>query len=658
MDFDNLLYLNEDKINTIFVLTTRWGAYFGGINVFNYEMCRTLGEKYKNKQIYCFVNEANENELQDAIQNNIQLVPIPDYKDVNIKNYSNKENLFPDIIIGHDIFTGEIANKCKNNIKNSISAVILHHAYHLYGALKGKSGEETDNKKILQREILREADIVFTVGPKLFNSLKDYRINNGIELNPGCFKTNIEIFPEDNLGDRGNRIMGSGRLSNEDNHIKQSELLKNAFIEYSKDKRGDHILYLLGLDDSEINNLCKINLKDGNNIITKKFTNDREGVFDTIAEQSLFVMPSRHEGFGLTGLEAITMGIPLIISTNSGLYEQLSSHPDINDYYISLEIVNDENINKTNLVNALNEFNSKKSEYKKKALKLRDYFNQNITWELLVKKIIDKSSERIKIEPIFPIKNEMEINHFIENLKKKSNNNRLKLLESICNEILGSKNLKKELHFGKILRGMIVISKLNIDIEETLTEQYEESKGILFGDLIQIDEDFLKNLICNINDLSEELSFYDKYSIDYLDEYSDFEEINTFLENEIHSLKRRKSEEEELSLQIDTHEKQELGPIGYDLEEFDNDYLDKINEILSKFENYSNNLLSKKSIFENNEDIYNKLNDLDCWYKDELRNKLIDNPFNEYLNEKNKSTNTKDRIYSDFCLKIWDVIKH
>ena len=150
------------------------------------------------------------------------------------------------------------------------------------------------------------------------------------------------------------------------------------------------------------------------------------------------------------------------------------------------------------MVNALNEFNSKKSEYKKKALKLRDYFNQNITWELLVKKIIDKSSERIKIEPIFPIKNEMEINHFIENLKKKSNNNRLKLLESICNEILGSKNLKKELHFGKILRGMIVISKLNIDIEETLTEQYEESKGILFGDLIQIDEDFLKNLICNI----------------------------------------------------------------------------------------------------------------------------------------------------------------
>ena len=69
-------------------------------------------------------------------------------------------------------------------------------------------------------------------------------------------------------------------------------------------------------------------------------------------------------------------------------------------------------------------------------------------------------------------------------------------------------------------------------------------------------------------------------------------------------------------------------------------------------------MLSKKSIFENNEDIYNKLNDLDCWYKDELRNKLIDNPFNEYLNEKNKSTNTKDRIYSDFCLKIWDVIKH
>ena len=201
MDFDNLLYLNDDKINTIFVLATRWGAYFGGINVFNYEMCRTLGKVYKNKKIYCFVHEVNADEIEDAKKNNIELVSILDYRDVDIENFSKKNVLFPDIIIGHDIFTGAIANKCRNNLKNLISGVISHYTYELYAALKGKTGEEVEKIKHQQDVILKEADIVFAVGPKLFNSLKDSRINNGIELNPGCFKTNIKIFTEDNLGD-------------------------------------------------------------------------------------------------------------------------------------------------------------------------------------------------------------------------------------------------------------------------------------------------------------------------------------------------------------------------------------------------------------------------------------------------------------------------
>lgn len=39
-------------------------------------------------------------------------------------------------------------------------------------------------------------------------------------------------------------------------------------------------------------------------------------------------MPSRTEGFGLTGLEALSAGVPLlIISCNSGFEEALSSVP-------------------------------------------------------------------------------------------------------------------------------------------------------------------------------------------------------------------------------------------------------------------------------------------------------------------------------------------
>ena len=38
-------------------------------------------------------------------------------------------------------------------------------------------------------------------------------------------------------------------------------------------------------------------------------------------------MPSRTEGFGLTGLEALSAGLPVLISKNSGFGEALSKVP-------------------------------------------------------------------------------------------------------------------------------------------------------------------------------------------------------------------------------------------------------------------------------------------------------------------------------------------
>ncbi|MGW2640561.1 glycosyltransferase [Streptomyces sp. NPDC001348] len=41
---------------------------------------------------------------------------------------------------------------------------------------------------------------------------------------------------------------------------------------------------------------------------------------------SLVVMPSRSEGFGLIGVEAVIRGVPLLVSANSGLAQLLREH--------------------------------------------------------------------------------------------------------------------------------------------------------------------------------------------------------------------------------------------------------------------------------------------------------------------------------------------
>ena len=53
----------------------------------------------------------------------------------------------------------------------------------------------------------------------------------------------------------------------------------------------------------------------------------REDLKRSFLEVDLVLMPSRSEGFGLTGLEALSAGLPVLVSSNSGFGEALSKVP-------------------------------------------------------------------------------------------------------------------------------------------------------------------------------------------------------------------------------------------------------------------------------------------------------------------------------------------
>ena len=55
------------------------------------------------------------------------------------------------------------------------------------------------------------------------------------------------------------------------------------------------------------------------------FVQDRESLKRLFQEVDLVVMPSRTEGFGLTGFEAMLAGLPVFVSRNSGFGEALRS---------------------------------------------------------------------------------------------------------------------------------------------------------------------------------------------------------------------------------------------------------------------------------------------------------------------------------------------
>ena len=57
----------------------------------------------------------------------------------------------------------------------------------------------------------------------------------------------------------------------------------------------------------------------------KVFVQDREGLKRLFQQVDLVVMPSRTEGFGLTGLEAMSVGLSVLVSRDFGFGEALSS---------------------------------------------------------------------------------------------------------------------------------------------------------------------------------------------------------------------------------------------------------------------------------------------------------------------------------------------
>lgn len=187
----------EKKVVCVF--STRWGAHFGGINVFNKEMCIAISQNTKYKLV-CIVNKANNEEYLDVEKYNIKLIEIPEETHpIDIIERLNMESIFPSFWIGHDIYTGKKAIGC-SKLTLSYSAVISHFDYEYYGSYKGSIGTVVQEKSFEQEKVLNKADILFSVGPKLRETILRLTSREAIVLNPGCFESTYEsVIPEKGL---------------------------------------------------------------------------------------------------------------------------------------------------------------------------------------------------------------------------------------------------------------------------------------------------------------------------------------------------------------------------------------------------------------------------------------------------------------------------
>jgi len=404
-------------VQKVFIVASEWGATKGGINVFNYSLVTALSRVLSNEaEIYAVASEDFNFPISppenlsfikyDAQKSNLDEV-------IREKILADRtEKHLPAIIIGHDVITGpDVLNAVESiNSENHnlcLSGLICHMDYNAYQGHKGRSLDTVNAKAILQRDLVDRADYVFAVGPLLRDSFQNIRTRAGAipvkELVPGfpdMLREHRPYNPSNAL-----KFFVSGRITKEDDPIKNGRLALKALEHVFNAKYGTNeplwknkgTLIVYGFQSDETGNDWFFDGVDRSKLSQKLNVNlqpysEQSSIFNQLRDSHIALMPSIHEGFGLTGWEALCAGIPLVCSDQSGLSQFLDNLFSKNHHLPSESIVKVTlgagdgdgakiSNNVTNMSDKIAELVKTYERRKKHAETLADHLKKFYSWE-------------------------------------------------------------------------------------------------------------------------------------------------------------------------------------------------------------------------------------------------------------------------------------
>ena len=95
-------------------------------------------------------------------------------------------------------------------------------------------------------------------------------------------------------------------------------------------KDSSYHLVFVGAPDGKQEEVVENLLQSGisrNQLFVRRFIQRKERLKKLFCEVDLVIVPSRTEGFGLTALEALSAGLPILVSGNSGFGNTLHTLP-------------------------------------------------------------------------------------------------------------------------------------------------------------------------------------------------------------------------------------------------------------------------------------------------------------------------------------------
>ena len=237
-----------------------------------------------------------------------------------------------DILVGHGGKLGKQAQIIRKSHKCKWIQV-LHTSPEELGMYKNypKAISKGEEKSRIEIELCELADAVAAVGPKLTEAYSSYlrfckKHQDIIELTPGIFSEFSDIMQATNEHDKF-KVLTFGRGDPEDFSLKGYDIAAKAIVEL---KDSSYHLVFVGAPDGKQEEVAENLLQSGisrNQLFVRRFIQRKERLKELFCEVDLVIMPSRTEGFGLTALEALSSGLPILVSGNSGFGNTLCTLP-------------------------------------------------------------------------------------------------------------------------------------------------------------------------------------------------------------------------------------------------------------------------------------------------------------------------------------------
>ena len=195
-----------------------------------------------------------------------------------------------------------------------------------------------EQKHHVEVELCQMADLVVGVGPKLTEAFRKYlrwckKDQDVFEFTPSVFNDFASV--KQALNERkAHSVLVFGRGDDEDFELKGFDIAARSVAALP-----DTDLVFVGAPDGKEEEIAKRLLDSGipKGHLTVRGFKDRESLKRLFCEVDLVLMPSRTEGFGLTGLEALSGGLPVIVSKNSGFGEALGNIPGSSSFVMDSE---------------------------------------------------------------------------------------------------------------------------------------------------------------------------------------------------------------------------------------------------------------------------------------------------------------------------------